>query len=75
LEAVGCYPGVRDPQVLVGHALDRPTSPAADLSTRGQALVEFSLVLPILLLLLLTVGDFGRLFAATITIDRRPAQV
>jgi hypothetical protein len=32
-------------------------------------LVEFSLVLPILLLLLLTVGDFGRLFAATITIE------
>lgn len=42
---------------------------AADLSSRGQALVEFSLVLPILLLLLLTVGDFGRLFAATITIE------
>jgi len=41
----------------------------ADPSTRGQALVEFSLVLPILLLLLLTVGDFGRLFASTITIE------
>jgi hypothetical protein len=43
--------------------------PAAATSTRGQALVEFSLVLPILLILLLTVGDFGRLFASTITVE------
>jgi hypothetical protein len=43
-----------------------PTSGAA---ARGQALVEFTLILPILMLLLLTVGDFGRLFAAAITIE------
>ena len=40
-----------------------------DGSVRGQALVEFTLILPILMLLLLTVGDFGRLFAAAITIE------
>ena len=49
--------------------LRSPQPTAADLSNRGQALVEFSLVLPILLLLLLTVGDFGRLFASTITVE------
>ena len=36
---------------------------------RGQVIVEFALVVPILMLILLTVGDFGRLFAATITIE------
>ncbi len=35
----------------------------------GQALVEFTLVVPILLILLLTVGDFGRFFAAGITVE------
>jgi hypothetical protein len=40
-----------------------------DRPARGQALVEFTLILPILMLLLLTVGDFGRLFAAAITIE------
>ncbi len=36
---------------------------------RGQALAEFTLVVPILLLLLLTAGDFGRFFAAGITVE------
>ncbi len=36
---------------------------------RGQSLVEFSLILPLLLVLLLGVGDFGRVFAAGITIE------
>lgn len=35
----------------------------------GQALVEFTLVLPILLVLLLVVGDFARLFATGIAIE------
>ena len=35
----------------------------------GQSVVEFTLVLPILLLLLLTVADFGRFFAAGITVE------
>jgi len=36
---------------------------------RGQALAEFTLVIPILLILLLTVGDFGRFFAAGISVE------
>jgi hypothetical protein len=32
-------------------------------------LVEFTLVLPIMLIILLVVGDFGRLFAAGITVE------
>ncbi|HEY3163920.1 MAG TPA: TadE/TadG family type IV pilus assembly protein [Candidatus Limnocylindrales bacterium] len=35
----------------------------------GQSLVEFGLVLPILLVLLLTVVDFGRIFSAGIVIE------
>jgi hypothetical protein len=35
----------------------------------GQSLVEFTLVFPILLLLLLTVADFGRYFAAGIAVE------
>jgi len=37
--------------------------------SRGQSLAEFTLVLPIMLVLLLTVADFGRLFASGITIE------
>ena len=38
-------------------------------STNGQSLVEFALVLPLLLLLLLTVVDFGRVFSASIMME------
>lgn len=38
-------------------------------STRGQSMVEFALVLPMLLVLLLGVADFGRVFAAGITVE------
>lgn len=37
--------------------------------TRGQSLVEFALVLPLLLVLLLGLADFGRVFAAGITME------
>jgi TadE-like protein len=40
-----------------------------DRSSRGQSLVEFALVLPLLLVLLLGVADFGRVFAAGITVE------
>lgn len=40
-----------------------------DRSHRGQSLVEFALVLPMLLVLLLGVADFGRVFAAGITLE------
>jgi len=36
---------------------------------RGQALVEFALVLPLLLMLLLGVADFGRVFSTSITLE------
>ncbi len=36
---------------------------------RGQSLTEFALVIPILLFVLLTIGDFGRFFATGITIE------
>jgi TadE-like protein len=38
-------------------------------SRRGQSLVEFALILPMLLVLLLGIADFGRVFAAGITIE------
>lgn len=36
---------------------------------RGQSLVEFALILPMLLVLLLGIADFGRVFAAGITME------
>jgi hypothetical protein len=36
---------------------------------RGQSLVEFALVLPMLLVLLLGIADFGRVFSAGITME------
>jgi Flp pilus assembly protein TadG len=57
----------------------RPTHPAAGRrwpaswlgfgSGRGQALVEFALVVPFLLLLLLAIGDFARLYSSEITVE------
>jgi len=41
----------------------------ASRSERGQGLVEFALVLPLLLILLLGVADFGRIFSAGITLE------
>lgn len=40
-----------------------------DVSARGQTLVEFALVLPMLLVLLLGVADFARVFAAEISME------
>ena len=37
--------------------------------TRGQTLAEFALVLPLLLVILLAVADFGRVFAASISTE------
>lgn len=39
---------------------------APDQAARGQSLVEFALVLPLLLILLLGIADFGRIFTAAI---------
>ncbi len=38
-------------------------------SEKGQSLVEFALILPLLLLLVIGIIDFGRVFHAYITID------
>src|SRR3954470_4039299 len=36
---------------------------------RGQAMVEFALVLPILLMMFIAIADFGRIFASMITLE------
>ena len=51
------------------HRLRVGTGRRAERSRRGQALVEFALVLPMLLVLLLGIADFGRVFAAGITVE------
>jgi Flp pilus assembly protein TadG len=38
-------------------------------SEKGQSLVEFALILPLLMLLLFGIVDFGRIFHAYLTID------
>jgi hypothetical protein len=49
--------------MIVRARQDHPAHPG------GQSLAEFALVLPILLVLLLAVADFGRVFAASITTE------
>jgi hypothetical protein len=49
--------------MIVRASQDHPAHPG------GQTLAEFALVLPILLVLLLAVADFGRVFAASITTE------
>ena len=41
----------------------------ASRSRRGQSVVEFALVLPMLLVMLLGIADFGRVFAAGIVLE------
>src|SRR5687767_13099391 len=50
---------------VVSPPIQRPASR----SRRGQSMVEFSLVLPMLLVLLLGVADVGRVFAAGIIVE------
>jgi len=49
--------------MIVRASQDHPAHPG------GQTLAEFALVLPILLVLLLAVADFGRVFAASISTE------
>lgn len=44
-------------------------SPPEPSAHRGQSLVEFALILPMLLVLLFGIADFGRAFSAGITIE------
>jgi PKD repeat protein len=48
---------------LLAHRRDRPR-------TRGQSLVEFALVLPVLLLLMLIAIDFGRVFLGWVNVQQ-----
>jgi Flp pilus assembly protein TadG len=47
----------------------RSRSESAPRSRRGQTVVEFALVLPLFLFLFLAIFDFGRLFAAALTVE------
>jgi TadE-like protein len=38
-------------------------------STRGQSIVEFALVAPVLLLILVAIADFGRLYATMVAVE------
>ena len=38
-------------------------------ASQGQSVAEFALVLPIIFVLLITIGDFGRFFASGITLE------
>jgi len=51
------------------HAVSSSSKDSAQRSRRGQSLVEFALVLPILVVLLLGVADFGRVFHAGIVTE------
>jgi len=50
-------------------AVSSPSKDSATPSRRGQALVELALVLPMLLVLLLGIADFGRVFQAGIALE------
>lgn len=41
----------------------------ADRQQRGQSMVEFALIVPILLILFAAIADFGRVFAAGVTVE------
>lgn len=51
------------------HVDHTQTQDSATPSRRGQSLVEFALVLPMLIVLLLGIVDFGRVFHAGITVE------
>lgn len=53
----------------LGYLRDRRRPARTSVSSRGQSLVEFTLILPVMLIILLVVADFGRLFAAGITVE------
>src|SRR5437868_2771020 len=73
LHSRGLVAGMRDTTKL-GRPLsqegERPTSePDRRWRLRGQSVVEFALVLPVLLVLAIGVADFGQVFAAGITVE------
>ncbi len=57
------------PRVLAGRLHRRLERARASIGARGQSLVEFALVLPIMLLLALTALDFGRIYLGWINLQ------
>lgn len=53
----------------LGRVRERSKSTRTTRSSRGQSLVELGLVIPILLILLIAIGDFGRIFATGIIVE------
>ena len=66
-------PGTRLPPDIVptmsDHVEHTKVQDSATPAPRGQAFVEFALVLPMLLVLLLGIADFGRVFSAGIALE------
>src|SRR5512140_3187751 len=54
---------------VTGQRDSLPPSPRRARSRRGQTLVEFALTLPVLLLLLFGIIEFGRIFQAWVTLQ------
>ena len=48
---------------------DRPTRRPRRFADRGQSIVEFALVVPILLMLVVAIADFSRLYSAMVAIE------
>ena len=57
------------PTIMSDPVATSPTVQPATQSRRGQSFVEFALVLPLLLVLLLGIADFGRVFNAGIVVE------
>lgn len=49
--------------------LDRQRRHAGNIGIRGQSLVEFAFLVPVLLLILLVAIDFGRLYSSWVTLN------
>ncbi len=47
----------------------RPHAPSPVSPERGQSLVEFALIVPLMLFLVVAIGDFGRLYASAVAIE------
>ena len=57
------------PNIMSDSVVTSPSDATASRSRRGQSFVEFALVLPLLLVLLLGIADFGRVFHAGIVVE------
>jgi Flp pilus assembly protein TadG len=61
-----------DQTLMVAHASSRPLAASraeARLNRAGQSVVEFALVVPVLLFIVIAIADFGRLYSAAVAIE------